>query len=348
MSYAFYNSHKVIRKKNKKEKQKMNNQKGLNQKGGSDTEIVFHHKHVLENLILMQVWKRREDSESVNNLKAGKGTLKHENFCAKTYKHTILNFAVLFILSASPVAFSTALEGNDASMDTSAYKSEVFVPVNMAPVSEKVNKGEIKREDLTTEAKIDSIFQMQKKIYAERNISPLNDKKYGVEFNLFRFLAWSEMISLSGGVSLFDINRHAEIAFPFYYGKGDGDHSETEINLDVHYRYFLGNNQKGFYLSGFSRYEYLNYYSYDYQNAPLTSVWDNTYQNHNMNRLGAGIGLGYRIFSEKGLYWGTGLTIGRFFDDGIQGNYPYGSVFSWQTTSPFIIDFELLKFGWAF
>lgn len=203
---------------------------------------------------------------------------------------------------------------------------------------------EIENENLSTEAKIDSIYKMQKKMYNEMNVSPLKNKKYGVELNLFRLLMWNDMISITGGFSLFDINRHAEIAFPIYFGKSQADHGTTEFDLDSHYRYFLGNNQKGFYLSGFARYTYLNGYFSNYNSYSYTY----SYAPRTMNRFGMGIGLGYRIFSRKGLYWGTGLIVGKYFDSGYSDYYNSDLWYGLSAATSYIIDFELLKFGWAF
>ena len=205
----------------------------------------------------------------------------------------------------------------------------------------------IEIKDLSTEAKIDSIFKMQQQVLKEQNTNPLENKKYGFEFNIFRFLAFKELRSFSGSISLFDVNRHGEITFPFYFGKESGDYSMSELNLDIHYRYFLGNNQKGFYLSTFARYCYLDYYTdgdycydengYSYY-APV---------NKQSNRIGFGVGLGYRIFSKNGLYWGVGLAFGRYLGNEIDA---YHSIMTYMggSTSPLIIDLELLKFGYAF
>ena len=64
------------------------------------------------------------------------------------------------------------------------------------------------------------------------------------------------------------------------------------------------------------------------------------------NKLGIGIGIGYRKFSYKGFYWGTSLNLGRYF---LGENGKYIGEFLWyDNDSEIILNFELLKFGWAF
>ena len=153
----------------------------------------------------------------------------------------------------------------------------------------------------------------------------------------------SDFASFSGTVSLFARDRHAEIAFPLFWGQGNSDHRIAEFDVDCHYRYFLGNNQKGFYLSGFLRYAYLHGYTED----PAYK-----YIGHSANRAGIGAGLGYRIFSQKGFYWGAGLIIGRYMDAGYRFDIAASSLSSLLgslTSSSYgILEFEILKFGWAF
>ena len=107
---------------------------------------------------------------------------------------------------------------------------------------------------------MDSITVLQKKIYGEIINEPLKNKKYGIEFNLFRLLLIDEGIGLTGGFSLFNIDRKVEIAFPVYVAKPKEKEDLREFTIDCHYRYFLGRTQNGFYLSGFARYAYLNGY----------------------------------------------------------------------------------------
>lgn len=195
-----------------------------------------------------------------------------------------------------------------------------------------------------SDAKIDSIYKLQKKMYNESKTGPLADKKFGVELNIARLLMADKVSSISGGFSLFGVDRHAEIAFPVYAQFATSSQEFSEFSIDCHYRYFLGEMQKGFYLSGFTRLVNLsgklgdNESLYGYNNANLG--------NGNETKLGIGIGLGYRIFSKKGLYWGTSVSLGRYIVG--KNDRFVGSYFTLDDDSPMIFDVEMLKFGWAF
>ena len=204
-----------------------------------------------------------------------------------------------------------------------------------------------KKDSLSTNAKIDSILAFQKRMYSESKNEPLKDKKYGVELNLFRLITMTSTFSLSGTVSLFNINRKAEIAIPFFYQQGDGTDGLSEATLDCHYRYFLGNTQNGFYLSAFSRYANLRGTTL-IQNFSLFNGTFTPGQRETENKLGFGIGLGYRYFSYKSLYWGSSVSIGRYVL-GKNDRFTSNSGFTFiDDDGQFIFDMELLKFGWAF
>jgi len=64
------------------------------------------------------------------------------------------------------------------------------------------------------------------------------------------------------------------------------------------------------------------------------------------NKLGIGFGMGYRIFSYKGLYWGVSASLGRYFI-GENDMFQSSSYFA-DDDSEMIFDFEFLKFGWTF
>lgn len=203
--------------------------------------------------------------------------------------------------------------------------------------------------------KIDSILVMQKQVVRTIKNDPLEGKKFGVELNIARLLLAKEIISVSGGFSLFNVDRDAEIAFPFYYGKseaedfeaGFGDIDFTEITQDIHYRYFLGNTQNGFYLSGFARGAYLDGVLGEYV---FDNLGDSTGTASDARdteaKLGLGVGLGYRFFSYKGLYWGASLNVGRYLIG--KSDRFRGSFFGLDADNESIIDVEMLKFGWAF
>jgi hypothetical protein len=203
--------------------------------------------------------------------------------------------------------------------------------------------------------KIDSILVMQKQVVRTIQNDPLTGKNFGVELNIARLLLFKDVQSFSGGFSLFGVDRGAEIAFPFLYSRSEIDASGpeeeslanidfTEITQDIHYRYFLGNTQNGFYLSGFARGAYLEGVLLEF--AFGDSEPGTTESRDSETKLGLGVGLGYRFFSYKGLYWGASLNLGRYVlgeNDRFRGSY-----FPLDADQAFIIDVELLKFGWAF
>jgi hypothetical protein len=55
----------------------------------------------------------------------------------------------------------------------------------------------------------------------EVKISPLANKNYGVEINLFRLLAIDKAPTFRGIFSLFNVSQNAEIVIPFYYQSPD-------------------------------------------------------------------------------------------------------------------------------
>lgn len=58
------------------------------------------------------------------------------------------------------------------------------------------------------------------------------------------------------------------------------------------------------------------------------------------------MGLGYRKFSYRGLYWGASLNIGRYLLG--KNDYFRGGIFDYDNDAEMIYDVELFKFGWAF
>jgi hypothetical protein len=200
------------------------------------------------------------------------------------------------------------------------------------------------QDSLSVSSKIDSIFILQKKMYSEIKNKPLTNKNLGIEFNFARLLLIEKAVSLSGGFSLFGVNRHAEIVFPIFYSSPEDPMDLKELTIDCHYRYFLGNTQNGFYLSGFVRYAHLNGYLGD-NDAFLFNDEPGDVKSSE-NKVGIGVGVGYRKFSYKGLYWGTSLSFGRYVTG--ENDKFYGKFLSLDDDNKIIIDFEFLKFGWAF
>jgi hypothetical protein len=201
------------------------------------------------------------------------------------------------------------------------------------------------KDSLSMSAKIDTIYNIQKKIYKESKNEPLAGKKFGVELNLFRILLIDKAVTLSGTFSIFNVNKQVEIAFPVYFDRPENKYDLRTFTIDCHYRYFLGNTLNGFYLSGFVRYANLNGYEgnngldiFGNQNLIGKSISE--------NKIGIGFGLGVRKFSYKGLYWGVSVSFGRYFIG--ENNRFRGGFLTLDDDEKFIFDIECLKFGWAF
>ena len=202
----------------------------------------------------------------------------------------------------------------------------------------------VKAQDSTNRAKLDTILLIQKwilahqdQIYSEvvQNKEPLKNKVMGIEFNPAFFLvsAVNSYTIISGGLSLFAIDRHAELALPFYYQQGTeyGNNAVTLWNQDILYRRFLGQHQDGFYLECGFRYTHLRLS--DYGQNTFLGINVLTTSSLSSDKAGALFGIGYRFFSNSGLYWGISLAYGTYFS---------------EDHNDTIIDIELLKFGYAF
>ncbi|HVN49708.1 MAG TPA: hypothetical protein VMU30_12915 [Bacteroidota bacterium] len=215
----------------------------------------------------------------------------------------------------------------------------------------------LKAQDSTNNAKLDTLLFYQKKISTQQeNIynevvryrEPLENKKYGVEFNPAYFLVScaNSYTVFSGGFSFFDVDRHAEIACPIFYqsGTNKGAHPLTLWNQDIDYRKFLGQHQDGFYIEGGVRFTHikgeaggdlslLGLSLFPSSSAPMITT----------DKLGAKFGIGYRYFSSSGFYWGISLVYGAYFS--ADERTIQGVTFDDTKT---ILDIEILKFGYAF
>ncbi len=163
------------------------------------------------------------------------------------------------------------------------------------------------------------------------------EKKFGVETNPFYLLVISsgEDTMLSGTFSYFDHKNNAEIAVPIHV-MHLGNSNYKQETIDVHYRKFLNDRVGGFYLSGFARVARLRGetdYSKDYKYAKQT-------------KLGTGVGIGVRIFSSFGLYWGASLSLGRYLT-GDNDTFRSDTLII-TDDQPYIFDIELFKFGYSF
>lgn len=200
--------------------------------------------------------------------------------------------------------------------------------------------------------KLDTLLVNQEQMLANQQkilkevtyIDPLANKSYGVEFNPAYLLlsSASDDIVLSGGFSLFSVNRNAEIAFPVYYRVStDRQDDISVLTLDAQFRRFLGDHQNGFFLSGGLRYARLSGKE-DLDGIPFIDL-GGTGTDVTANKIGAMFGIGYRYFSKSGFYWGASLNVGRYFTDtdiNIQNIH--------LDDGKALFDVELLKIGYAF
>ena len=207
------------------------------------------------------------------------------------------------------------------------------------------------QENSSVENKVDSVLIYQKqlmdyqqRIYGEvKYVDPLANKRAGIEFNPAYLLLASanKDVVVSGTYARFDVDRKAELAFPFYYSNARPfalfeDRTRSKVfTLDAVYRRFLGAHQNGFYLSAGMRYAHIHGetdeydYFYDYTTATKTT-----------NKIGVMTGIGYRYFSKGGFYWGVSLSAGRY----LTGNMHMAG----SDGQKIILDIELLKFGFTF
>ena len=157
-----------------------------------------------------------------------------------------------------------------------------------------------------------------------------SDIHLGAEFNPLSALASSDdWVYISGGVSVFQQEQSAEIAFPFYYKNVQTtDEQFTVLAIGAQYRKYFNHDIQGYYLSGATQ---------------LVNV------NSSDLRLGLGFGVGYRKMFDSGLYWGMGVVLGRYFG-GSDDEEEYDQLNSFETSEneDFFVDVELLKVGMLF
>ena len=216
-------------------------------------------------------------------------------------------------------------------------------------------------QDTSSAARMDTmliyqraLMEMQQKIYEEVHYQePLAGKTAGIELNIARLLVSTgqDYFTLSGTFSLFNVSRSAELAFPVFYQHGTKSNKEsfsnnsydvplTLLNLDATYRQFLGSHHDGFYFSGGIRYTYIKgIEGTDFILFSLNSGGPEVLT----QKVGAYFGIGYRYFTKSGFYWGTGLIYGRYFSNDERDIQEVTF-----DDSKIILDFELLKFGYAF
>ncbi len=196
------------------------------------------------------------------------------------------------------------------------------------------------------EGKLDTVITNQKKMMSQQEeilsnvkpTEPLANKRMGLEFNpAMALLGSKDGVILSGGLSFFAVDRNAEISIPVYYAKSDKDDYSNFI-LDVHYRRFIGGHQKGFFVSAGGRYQRLH------DELGNAIDFDDNGKMGTAHKLGLMFGIGYRFFTKSGFYWGTSLSVGRYFTDTDKKFESHSFWISEKT----LWDMELLKIGYAF
>ncbi len=237
----------------------------------------------------------------------------------------------------------------------------VVLLLSIALFSNPVFSDETSDQLEQMDKKLDILLESQEKNYKIITDDPLKGRKFGVEFNIPRLLVFKDERALSGGFSIFDHKRNVEYAFPIFYQNTSDDNYWSEnggrnsslrvTTLDFHYRAFLGDRLNGFYMSAFTRLAHLKgSIACDYSSMPASPPEKSSPDNFvcdsaagSETKLGVGVGIGFRIFSSKRIYWGASLSAGRYIT-GEKHNFEQNSM---DDEAP-IIDVEFLKFGWAF
>ena len=207
-------------------------------------------------------------------------------------------------------------------------------------------------DSITVKERIKAIENSSNQLHTNENKSPLGSLSYGIELNIIYILDTFNIVSnssadpeevknFSGGFSWFDHKNGAEWAFPIFgfTSKYENVKRTDVIAIDFHYRKFTKGYIDGFYLSGFSRFIYIN--------GPLTpannTFSENDYENSSENKLGFGLGIGFRKFYESNIYWGMSFSAGIYI---FGKNNQYYEKFTDENKAFF--DIELFKLGYAF
>ena len=210
-----------------------------------------------------------------------------------------------------------------------------------APDSTRTDLGQGSR----AAGQLDNINGKVNDIHQALVASPLEGKNWGVELDpVLLLFTNSDLMMIFGTVSNFSFNRSVELAFPIAFvrvGAGDDPDAVTSFSVDAHYRYFLAGVQRGFYISGFARFQIEKFKTTTYTYDSLYNSTSST-ESKSSNRLGIGFGIGDRIFSRKGWYWGWSLSMGRYVTGTGEASGLSGSF------DDLIFDAELIKIGFAF
>ncbi len=198
------------------------------------------------------------------------------------------------------------------------------------------------------------------------------NKKIGVELNiprLFTLFGSPKWQSASGSFSYFNHKSNVEIAVPWLVEKLEANAKEQDRTLSdqtiaLHYRKFLGEDLNGVYWSGFVKIAHVKGRQRDYgfprhkqtlykspchgegcEDTPDTPSYSNPQKSS--TKFGLGIGTGYRFIPKnKPYYWGASLSVGQYLTG--KHNLYDGGTGVLTADSKYIVDIELLKFGYSF
>jgi len=280
----------------------------------------------------------------------------------------ILSLSIISILTAN-AAFAeqpavqlleTKALVNEAEVIGTAKKQDSVEPQssqndNLQQQLEKNNQDLSKIDETLqrVEGKVDGLDEKVNLSNQALVEQPLGDKTQGIEINMFRFLTMGldGESSFSGSYSWFDTTNNVEIALPVLYSSSDYDidgsnKSIDSFNLDLHYRKYMGHRLDGFYLAGFARYTYLsgikgNEYDDFFSESSESSI-------SSENKFGIGVGIGYRIMSRSGFYWGSSISVGRYVIGDAEQFDTTDSISAAMDDRDVIFDVEFFKFGFAF
>jgi hypothetical protein len=216
----------------------------------------------------------------------------------------------------------------------------------LAPVSAQ-NQNDSTIKVSSYETKPDSISENKNEVI--QSLPPAN-KKIGIGFNPFRFVTWYGKINDGGcerefrcAVSLFAVDRKAEIAFPVQYMFGKENNIPWRVlYIETTYRRFFNNHQKGGYYSGGVRYRYIEGEQLITSSVPHIDP-EHTGVITRQSNVGIYLGIGYRFFAKRGLYCGSNLIIGTYF-----GPKLHNIVSAEDVPYNFILGCDLLEIGYAF
>ena len=185
------------------------------------------------------------------------------------------------------------------------------------------------QEDITNDSLAVLIKEHSTQIIKEIITDPLKDKRYGIElsplYTMFDGFTPNGGFSFSGSYSIFTLFKDAELALPFSYHSYDHyDYYSNETTsrsyfyIDSQYRLFLGKYRNGRWIGTGIRF----YKGEDNEGS--------------YSKGGISFGMGRRVFSKKGWYWGSSLYLGKYY---------FGQK---DRESSSFFKLELFKFGFAF